>query len=194
MGKRIFQTVEVVLLLILRPSAHHGRRLIFLSALSLVSFSRTGSQREGDYTLQANIIYRITKYIDWPDNKKSGDFIIGVVGESPLYEVLKRLSDSKTVGNQKMVVVRISPSAGSWNCHILFISDEESSSMKKIAAATTGAPVLIVSESNGLAHKGSCINFITVDDRLKLEINKTNIEQRNLRIASELLELGIIIK
>jgi hypothetical protein len=33
-----------------------------------------------------------------------------------------------------------------------------------------------------------------VDDRLKLEINKTNIEQRNLRIASELLELGIIVK
>jgi hypothetical protein len=32
-----------------------------------------------------------------------------------------------------------------------------------------------------------------VDDRLKLEINKGNVEQRNLGIASELLELGIII-
>jgi len=98
------------------------------------------------------------------------------------------------VGTQKIVVNKVSSSAGVYNCHILFIGDDESGSVKKISAATAGAPVLIVSESNGLARKGSCINFITVDDKLKLEINKTSIEQRNLRIASELLELGIIIK
>lgn len=178
-----------------RLSGSNSRlQLLFLVTLSLMSFSQPGSQHDGDYTLQANIIYRFTKYIDWPDNKKSGDFIIGIVGESPLYEALKRLSANKTVGNQKIVIVKIPPSAGAFNCHILFISDEESSSVKKIAAATAGVPTLIVSESNGLARKGACINFITVDDRLKLEINKNNIEQRNLRIASELLELGIIIK
>ena len=168
-------------------------KLLTLAVLALTSFARINSQDE-DYTLHANIIYRFTKYIDWPDNKKSGDFIIGIVGESPMYDALKRLSASKTVGTQKIVVIKVSPSAAAYNCHILFISDDESGSVKKIAAATTGAPILIVSESNGLARKGSCINFITVDDRLKLEINKTNIEQRTLRIASELLELGIIIK
>jgi hypothetical protein len=77
---------------------------------------------------------------------------------------------------------------------MLFISEEESNSLKKIATLTAGSPILIISESEGLARKGSCINFITVDERLKLEINKGNVEQRNLRIASELLELGIIIK
>jgi len=168
-----------------------GLKLLFLAALLFFSFSRS---QPNDYVLQANIIYRFTKYIDWPDNKKTGDFIIGIVGESPLYDELKKLSASKTVGNQKIVVIKVSPSAASFNCHILFIAGDESGSVKKIAAATAGAPTLIVSESNGLARKGSCINFIIVDDRLKLEINKTNIEQRNMRIASELLELGIIIK
>jgi hypothetical protein len=169
-------------------------KLFTLAALILLFTSWIKSQHEGDYTLQANIIYRITKYIDWPDNKKSGDFVIGIVGDSPLEQELKRLSSTKTVGSQKIVVVKMSSSASSYNCQILFISDEESSNVKKIVAATTGAPTLIVSESSGLARKGSCINFAIVDDRLKLEINKTNIEQRNLRIASELLELGIIVK
>jgi len=187
-----------------RPSKPRGssgstffwlKRLVILPvpvALVILAFTRVVPQ--DDYTLHANIIYRFTKYIDWPENKKTGDFTIGIVGESPLYDALKRLSASKTVGNQKIVIVKIPPSAGVFNCHILFISDEESGSVKKIAAATAGAPVLIVSESNGLARKGSCINFITMDDKLKLEINKNNIEQRDLRIASELLELGIIIK
>ena len=159
-----------------------------------MSLSTAYAQHETDYKIQANIIYRFTKYIDWPVNKKAGDFVIGVVGESPLYDELKNLSASKTVGSQRIVVVRMSPKATSYDCQMLFISEEESSSLKKIALLTAGAPILLISESDGLARKGACINFITVDERLKLEINKSNVEQRNLGIASELLELGIIIK
>jgi hypothetical protein len=33
-----------------------------------------------------------------------------------------------------------------------------------------------------------------VDDHLKLEINKSNIIKRNLGIASDLLNLGILVK
>jgi hypothetical protein len=171
-----------------------GLKSLYMTGLILVSLSRAYAQHETDYKIQANIIYRFTKYIDWPANKKIGDFIIGVVGESPLYDELKSLSADKTVGNQRIVVVKMSPSASSYNCHVLFISEEGSSSLKRIASLTEGSPILIISESDGLARKGSCINFITVDERLKLEINKSNVEQRNLSIASELLELGIIIK
>ena len=171
-----------------------GFNLLCITALSLISLSVVRLQHETDYKIYANIIYRFTKYIDWPGNKKSGDFIIGIVGDSPLYDDLKSLSANKMVGNQKIAVIRVSPSANSYNCHILFISDEESSSLKRIAILTAGTAILIITESDGLARKGSCINFITVDERLKLEINKGNIEQRNLGIASELLELGIIIK
>ena len=172
----------------------NGCRLFWLSGLVLLLFSWTIGQHDTDYKIQANIIYRFTKYVDWPVNRKSGDFIIGIVGESPLYDDLKTLCANKTVGNQKIVVIKMSPSANSYNCHMLFISEEESSSLKKIDRLTAGVPILIISESDGLARKGSCINFITVDERLKLEINKGNVEQRNLHIASQLLELGIIIK
>jgi hypothetical protein len=171
-----------------------GLTLLCITGLLLMSLSRIQAQQEADYKIHANIIYRFTKYIDWPVNKKTGDFIIGIVGDSPLYDDLKSLSANKTVGNQKIVVSKMSPSASSYNCHILFISEDESSSLKRIANLTAGSAILIVSESDGLARKGACINFITVDERLKLEINKSNVDQRNLRIASELLELGVLIK
>ena len=171
-----------------------GFKILCIAVLALLSFSISYAQHEADYKVQANIIYRFTKYIDWPANKKSGDFIIGIIGDSPLLEDLKNLSANKTVGNQKIVVIKMSPSANSYNCHILFIGEEESGSLKRIANLTSGAAILIVTESDGLARKGSGINFITVDERLKLEINKNNVEQRNLLIASELLELGTIIK
>jgi hypothetical protein len=169
-------------------------KLFCLVSLLSITIGKVQAQHATDYTIHATLIYRFTKYIDWPANKKSGDFIIGILGDSPLYDDLKSFTSNKTVGSQKIVVTKITGSKNYSNCHILFISEEESGDLKKIAELTSGAPVLLITEYNGLAHKGSCFNFITVNDRLKLEINKNNVEQRYLHIASELLELAIIIK
>jgi hypothetical protein len=144
--------------------------------------------------LHANIIYRFTKYVNWPEQRRSGDFIIGVVGDTPLYEELESFIENKKVGLQRIVIKRFSASSDFSNCHILFISDDEKRSLKKIAARTAGFAMLIVSESDDFAEKGACINFVLVDDHLKLEINKNNIESRNMRIASELIQLGKIVK
>jgi hypothetical protein len=172
----------------------HIRLFCLLIFFSLAGISKIQAQQAMDYAIQANIIYRFTKYIDWPENKKSDDFIIGIVGDSPLTDELKSFIVNKTAGSQKIVIKKFSSSADAFHCHILFISEDESTSLKKIAARTAGSPVLIVSESDGLAQKGACINFIIINDHLKLEINKNNIEQRNLNIASELLQLGKVVK
>ena len=160
----------------------------------LPGLSKIQAQPPVDYEIQANIIYRFTKYIDWPENTKTGDFIIGVVGDSPLTDALKSFIVNKTAGNRKIVMKKFSSAAEAFPCHILFISEDESSSLKKIALKTAGSPVLIVTESDGLALKGACINFAIVADHLKLEINKNNIGQRDLSIASELLQLGKVVK
>jgi hypothetical protein len=169
------------------------KTLCFISLLSL-ALCKLQAQQGMNYAIHANIIYRFTKYIDWPEDKKTGDFIIGIVGVSPLYEELRTFTAGKMVGSQKIVVKRISSAATYGNCHILFVCEDESGSLKKIASLTAGEPVLLLSEAEGSAHKGSCINFIIIDEHLKLEINKNNIAQRNLGIASELLSLGIIVQ
>ena len=163
-----------------------------LTAILLFSLNTSWSQRT--YSVHANIIYHFTKYIDWPEDKKTGDFVIGIVGYTPLYDELKSFIGNKTAGNQHIVIKKFPKSATAFDCHILFIGEDERGSLKKIATATAGTSTLLVTESEGLAHKGSCINFIIVEDHLKLEINKTNIEKRNLNIATELLSLGIVVK
>lgn len=160
----------------------------------LTSFAKIQAQQSVDYAVQANIIYRFTKYTDCPENSKNGDFVIGVVGDSPLTEELKSFLANKLAGTRKIVIKKFSSSAGSYNCQILFISEGESNSLKKIAIRTAGIPILLVSESDGLALQGACINFKNVSDHLKLEINKNNIEWRNLNIASELVQVGIVVK
>jgi hypothetical protein len=171
------------------------RKSVCVALISLtVPFFDGKAQSTTDYAIHANIVYHFTKYINWPASKQSGEFVIGVVGDSPLYDELKKITGNKTAGSQKINVKKFSPSQQSYDCHILFISDEESGSLKKITARTAGAPVLLVCEDEGAATRGACINFSIVSDRLKLEINKVNIEQRQLSIANELLRLGVVVK
>jgi hypothetical protein len=160
----------------------------------LLSFAANCSgQQITDYKVHANIIYRFTKYIEWPENKQAGDFVIGIVGDSPLYDELWALTAHRLVGNQKIIVKHFPDNAAFYNCSMLFISAEESKNLKRIVLETAGLPVLLITEDTGLAKKGSCINFVIIDDHLKLEINKNNVLSRNLNIASELLELATLI-
>jgi hypothetical protein len=166
---------------------------IFIFGLLLLGTVAARAQQSMDYAIHANIIYHFTKYVNWPDDRKSGDFVIGIVGESPLYEKLRKFIANKTVCGQRIVIRKYSASAQNFDCHILFIGDDERHSLKKIAELTAGSSILIVTETPGLAHRGSCINFVLVDEHLKLEINKHNIEQRRLGVATELLHLARIV-
>lgn len=152
------------------------------------------AQNTMNYSVHANIIYHFTKYVDWPVKSKSDDFIIGVIGETMLFDELKKITGNKKAGNRRIVVKRFSSSQTTYDCHILFLSEEESGSLKKITARTAGDAVLLVCEEKGAASKGACISFNVVSDRLKLEINENNIDQQGLSIANELLRLGTLVK
>lgn len=190
--KTFYRVKIIVKLLLLRSDLY---KYCFITGMLIISgITELYAQPEINYAVHANIIFRFTKYINWPQSRKYGDFVIGVAGNTSLYNELKTFTANKTVGVQKIVIQKFLPTESSFNCHILFVGTESNRILKKIAAFTAGTPVLLVSESDGFASIGSCINFTLLDEHLKLEINKNSIQQRNLDIASELLQLGIIVK
>lgn len=172
------------------------RRILPLSILAIFILLMCGYRSEmpnKNYSAQANIIYHFTRYINWPSSKKTGDFIIAVAGNSPIYEVLLNEISHKLVNGRKIIVRKLSPSSLSFDCHILYLPENESRHIKRIAEQTESTHTLLVSEYDGLAAKGSCINFEFSGETLKLEINKRNIAVRQLAIATELLQLGTVI-
>lgn len=175
------------------------RRRILVLGFFLVIFSAllgtTGYVRAQsvDYSIHSNIIYRFTKYMNWPDSKEEGDFVIGVVGRTPVYNELKMTTAGKKAGTKKIVVKRMDCGQATYDCHILFIDDDESGCLKQIKTSTQNQPILLVTEREGLALRGAGINFVIIGGRITLEINKKEIENRDIKIASELLGLGKII-
>jgi hypothetical protein len=190
--RAIFSGTQLPLL----PFYFHSRFRKWIAAfliMLLVPAVRSHAQTHTDYAVHANIIYHFTKYINWPGLSKSGEFVIGIVGDSPIYDELKKMMSYKSVGNQRIVVKQFGKAQANFNCQILFITGDESNTLKKIAAKTEGEPVLLVCEEDGMALRGACINFTIQSQKLTLEINVQNIEDRQLNIANELLRLAKIV-
>ncbi len=159
-------------------------------------FSASGQNLDGKIT--SIFIYNFTKYIKWPSGTETGDFVIGIMGETPAEVELQKLAAKvKINGNRTMVIRKISGvnATAVRSCHILYISRKESRSVKEIATIVGNAPVLLVSEGMGMANKGSTISIYIDDDtdKLRLELNKKELEHHQMKASSELLSLAVVL-
>lgn len=146
-----------------------------------------------DYKFHSLFIYNFTKYIEWPESYKSGDFVIGVLGKSDITTNLMKMAEVKTVGTQKIQVQVLNDIASMPKCHMLFIPSNQSSRLEEALAAIENKPTLVISERPGLGKKGSGINFILEEGKWRFELNRAAIEQSSLKVSGELVKLGKLI-
>lgn len=146
-----------------------------------------------DYRIHSVFIYNFTKYIQWPSSDQNGDFVIGVLGNSPMVASLEKLAAERKIGTRSMVVKKFASVDQITKCHMLFIPEKSSNDLDAAIAKISGQSTLIMTERNGLGMKGSGINFITVDGKQKFELNKAATDKAQLKVSNELTSLAIVI-
>lgn len=125
------------------------------------------------------------KYVEWPSNKQSGDFVIGVVGDVDIAKALTDAWANKTVGNQAVKVKQFANSSEIDQCHIVYLSSKNSSEIDKFSSKGKKQNTLILTEKEGLISK-SQINFVFVDSKLKYQLNIKNITNFGLKVNDNL--------
>lgn len=171
-----------------------GKYIAMCSVFLMIFIGKTGIAFSQDvdqkaYTL---FLYNFMKYVEWPD--PNGDFVIGVVGESPIKKELEVLAQTKKAKGRKIVVKTVITPEDAILCSMIYIPSSKSSLLKPIAEKIRGKAVLIVAEREGLAKKGAGISFeIDDDDALKFDINKSVLDGQSLKVANLLMQLGILV-
>ena len=67
-----------------------SRKLMFVIMIMLFAFQATA---QVNYKIHSLFMYKFTQYIEWPST--SGDFVIGVVGSSPIIAELEAIAATK---------------------------------------------------------------------------------------------------
>ena len=136
----------------------------------------------------SNCLYNFSRNIDWPMDKKSGDFIITIVGSKDVYAEMTKLTQNMKVGLQSILVkYAANPAELSGFQHIIFVNDWQSSRFNSVMQKISGTGTLVVTETEGMIGKGSMINFIPVNGMMKFEMSNENLRKNKL-MASSVLE------
>lgn len=135
------------------------------------------------------------KYVEWPESAVKNEFTVCILGDSPIKKELQNLAASgKKIKGKNIVVRLIDKPEEACDCQLLYVASSKSSVLKMLKDQMKDKPILIVGEREGLAKKGAALSFVTLeDDALKFDINKKEIEQRQLKISSSLVNLGIVV-
>ena len=163
--------------------------LLLLTSLPTSSFRVEGAAN-AEYKLKAAFIYNFTQYFDW--DIPGSEFVIGVLGSSPITEQLEQIARLKSAKDKKIVIKQMENVADIGACHILFVSSSSGAPLSAILDKVSRG-TLTVTERNGYGARGAAINFIVVDNKLKFEANLKAINAAGLKAGSQLLKLAIIV-
>ncbi len=160
----------------------------------LTGFSQGFQSTADEYNLKAAFIYNFTRFIEWPVSGVGNNFIIGIVGDSPIDDPLAEIVATSTVNDKKIIITHFKKAEEISFCNILFIPKNSSIPLETVLEKAASKGTLIVSEKEGCGKKGTAINFLIINSKLKFEANMKALNDAGLKVSSQLLKLAIIIE
>jgi len=149
------------------------------------------AEKDTTAILQANYLYNIAKLVEWKDtSKRSGNFVIGIIGNENLYQELIKQYSTRTIGKQPIEVRKLPRSADVESCHILYVGRSDLALLPDIYKRMTGMPTMVVTEYAGALEDGAVVNFVKVDNLLKYEMSMINAQKHGLVMGLTLKNLA----
>lgn len=147
-----------------------------------------------DYKYQAMFVYNIAKLAQWDaGHNTAGEFKIAVLGNPNVTTVMSQFLDGRKVGNQSIKVESYNGVDDIATCHILFVPANTKNSIEKLMKATENRNIMLVTERDGWGKKGSTINFVLVDGKMKFEVNTSAAQRANIKLSNSLTAMGIVL-
>jgi hypothetical protein len=167
------------------------RHLILYLSFLFFGFNALG--QTVDIKKSALFVFNFTKYIDWPDDGFQ-EFSIGVFGDQAALTEFQKQAYYKKYGQLGIKVKLCSKPSDTRDCQLIYISKAYMPKSKSIIAFISDKPILIITEGEGQTKaSGAHISIFQQNDKsskTSFEISKKNIENSNLKVSSQLLNIG----
>ena len=163
------------------------RRVITLFAILQLFVTATSAQ---NYKFQALFIYNFSKNMEWPEDKRTGDFLICVFDNNEIKTELADIASRMKVGNQKIVIKEINSVLDIGQANILYIPRSKTGKFDEIKNLIATNSTIIITDKVGI--EDSDINFIDTDKNLKFELYQSNISNKKVIVSKYLESLAIL--
>jgi len=163
-----------------------------LSLLLMCCANPAWAQGLNKEKITASYLYNFAKNIEWPNQAAMSSFNIAVYGTSSpaLMNELAVLRDRVKLRELPITVNQVNRVESLANYHLVYVEQVNAKILADIYDELEGKPVLLVTDSYNNKQL-VMINLITTEnDRLKFEVNKSNIINHGLTPLPELILNG----
>jgi hypothetical protein len=172
-----------------------GLRRALTAALILAAPLCAAAEAEApalNQRVKAAFLYKFTAFVEWPQRAfpdPQSPIVIAVAGADGVAHELELAIADRTVAGRTLQVRRLGPAEKPGDCcQILFVgAHNEAGRTAELLANAQGRPVLTVTERESEHPRGSVINFVPADDRVRFDISREAAEKNNLQLRSQLL-------
>jgi hypothetical protein len=153
------------------------------------------SQSVDEYTLKAIWLGKFTHFIEWPANHSSNRyFTIGVFHSDPFKGKLESIYSNYLINNKPVKIKYIFSCDSIKYFDLLFIPKDNEKQLAQIIRIAHENSVLLIGDSDGYAEQGVHINFFTINEQVRFEINEFAMRKSELFISYRLLNIAKIVQ
>ncbi len=161
--------------------------------LGLLLPARCGLARDLAAELQAAFLVRFSRYVSWPPGtlqNENDPITIGILGRDPFGSAINRAARGIRARGRHLRILRLRKITDARRCNILFIAPDQAPAMDRLVARLQDRPILLVSDMNDFLARGGMIRFVTVESKIRFDINLANCKAGGLEISSKLLKIA----
>jgi hypothetical protein len=139
-----------------------------------------------EYHVKAAYLFNFAKFVEWPDDPRTGPITICVAGQNPFGDVLDETLRGEMVNDRPLAQRLIqNPDPA---CHIVFVP--QGIATASYVRALRDVPTLTVGETADFISQGGIINFVLENGKVRFQIDSKAAGRTDLRISSHLLRLA----
>lgn len=168
-----------------------GRVLVLVAATCLAPLAR-GQAAVSEAELKVALVYNFARFVDWPDRAFStaeAPLNLCLIGGDRFGGAFSSIEKRKVQGRPLKLRIGITADEAT-GCHVAYIGDLPARQLPSTLRLLSGRPVLTISDMEGFIDLGGAIGIVPGEQRLQFEINRTALDQADLRASSQLLKLA----
>jgi hypothetical protein len=142
--------------------------------------------------LKAAYVYNFIQFTHWPAGPEE-PFRLCIVGTTPMDEPLARLEGKQVLSGLHLSVRHVQPHDPLTGCNALYVDDSQRASVDALLLHVGSAPLLTITDGDGLADKGLMIEIHRRESRLVFEVNLNAARPGGLTFSSRMLKLASFV-
>jgi hypothetical protein len=150
------------------------------------------TQAQDKYKNQAMFVYNFTRMNAWPQDAQTGDFVIGVFGNSPIQKELTDIAATRQAGNRTIVIKQFNNVDEITKCQVIYVSPSQSRQIQAINQKLKDSkiPALLISDGRNTLEMGAAVNFVLDNDKQRYEISEANAKGVGITLGSDMIRLS----